>query len=105
MTIRKRRVDRNHVLYRVTCMDTGDSYIGLTVAKGQAFVRSVKVRWQKHVSRALREDRPWYFCEFLRSMPDAEYRYEVLEVVRGRKPAYQRERQLIAQLNPSLNTF
>lgn len=103
--LRKKRSDRNHVLYRITCVDTGDSYIGLTVAKGHAFLRSVKVRWQKHVSRALREDKPWYFCEFLRSMPEAEFRYEVLEVVRGRKPAHQRERQLIAELAPTLNTF
>jgi hypothetical protein len=29
----------------------------------------------------------------------------VLEVVRGRKPAYQRERELINTYNPSLNTF
>jgi hypothetical protein len=29
----------------------------------------------------------------------------VLEVVRGRKPAYQRERELIAQYQPNLNTF
>jgi hypothetical protein len=105
MIVRKKRSDRNHVLYRVTCVDTGDCYIGLTVAKGQAFLRSVKVRWQKHVSRAIREDKPWYFCEFLRAMPDAEYRYEVLEVVRGRKPAHQRERQLISELAPTLNTF
>jgi hypothetical protein len=31
--------------------------------------------------------------------------YEVLEVIRGRKPAYQRERELIAELEPTLNTF
>jgi hypothetical protein len=86
-------------------LDTGDSYIGLTVAIGQAFLRSVKVRWQKHVSRAMRENKPWYFCEFLRSMPDAEYTYQVIEVVRGRKNAYQRERELIDEYSPTLNTF
>ena len=103
--MRKKRNDRNHVLYRVTCLDTGDSYIGLTVAQGQAFLRSVKVRWQKHVSRAMREDKAWNFCEFLREFRDAEYCYEVIEVVRGRKPAHQRERELIRELNPTLNTF
>jgi len=103
--MRKKRSDRNHVLYRVICMDTGDSYIGLTVAQGQAFLRSVKVRWQKHVPRAMREDKCWTMCEFLRSNTDAEYRYEVLEIVRGRKPAHQRERILISELSPTLNTF
>ena len=103
--MRKKRSDRNHVLYRVIFENTGDSYIGLTVAQGQAFVRSVKVRWQKHVSRAMKEDRDWFFCCFLRDNIEAEYRYEVLEIVRGRKPAHQRERALIAELEPSLNTF
>ena len=103
--MRKKRSDRNHVLYRVTCMDTGDTYIGLTVANGQAYVRSVKVRWQKHVSRAVRENKNWAFCKALRKLVSAEWRYEVLEIVRGRKNAYQRERELIGELNPSLNTF
>ena len=105
MTLRKKRSDRNHVLYKVTCVDTGDSYIGLTVAQGQAFLRSVKVRWQKHVSRAMTEDKNWSFCAALRDNADAEWRYQVLEVVRGRKPAHQRERQLIAEYEPNLNTF
>jgi hypothetical protein len=103
--MRKARSDRNHVLYQVTCVDTGDTYIGLTVAKGSAYLRSVKVRVQKHFSRAKQEDKQWAFCEAIRSNPDAQWTYEVLEVVRGRKPAHQRERELITELSPSLNTF
>ena len=103
--MRKKRSDRNHVIYQVTCVDTGDNYIGLTVAQGQAFLRSVKVIWQKHVSRAMKEDKQWSFCNALRANADAEWRYEVLEVVRGRKPAHQVERQYIADFEPSLNTF
>jgi hypothetical protein len=103
--MRKKRSDRNHVLYRVTCVDTGDSYVGLTVALGKAYVKSVKIRWQKHVSRAIRETKDWHFCNALRELADCEWQYEVLEVVRGRKPAHQRERELIFELEPSLNTF
>jgi hypothetical protein len=103
--MRKKRSDRNHVLYRVICEDTGDSYIGLTVAQGQAFLRSVKVRWQKHVSRAMKENKDWSFCKALRQNADAQWSYEVLEIVRGRKPAHQRERELILDLEPTLNTF
>ena len=103
--MRKARSDRNHVIYQVTCVDTGDTYIGLTVSKGQAFLRSVKVRVQKHFSRAKVENKSWAFCEAIRSYPDAEWRYEVLEVVRGRKAAYARERELIALYEPSLNDF
>ena len=101
----KKRSDRNYVLYQVTCMDTGDSYIGLTVARGRAFLRSVKVRWQKHVSRAFCENKSWDFCDFIRNNDEDEFRYEVLEVVRGRKNAYQREREIIADFEPTLNTF
>lgn len=103
--MRKKRNDRNHVLYRVVCTDTGDEYIGLTVAVGRAFVRSVKVRWQKHISRAIKENKEWNFCKFLRDNIDAKYTYEVIEVVRGRKEAHQRERQLIKEYSPTLNTF
>jgi len=51
------------------------------------------------------EDKNWSFCNAIRDNADAEWRYQVLEVVRGRKPAHQRERQLIAEYSPNLNTF
>jgi hypothetical protein len=103
--MRRKRNDRNYVLYSVYSEDTGDSYIGLTVATGRAFLRSVKVRIQKHLSRAKCENKNWSFCEFIRENPEAQLQYEVIEVVRGRKAAYQRERELIAKYQPTLNTF
>lgn len=99
--MRKKRNDRNYVLYRVNC--NGDEYIGLTVAIGRAFLKSVKIRVQKHISRAFKENKDWLFCEALRNSDLIEY--EVIEVIRGRKSAYQRERELIKELEPSLNTF
>lgn len=105
MVMRKKRSDRNHVIYMVTCEDTGDTYIGLTVALGQAYLKSVKIRWQKHMSRARCEDKDWNFCNALRVLDACDWRYQVLEVVRGRKNAHQRERELIREINPSLNTF
>jgi hypothetical protein len=53
----------------------------------------------------MKEDKDWAMCTFLRNNIEAEYRYEVIEVVRGRKAAHQRERELIGALSPSLNTF
>jgi len=99
--VRKKRNDRNHVLYQLTIGE--DTYIGLTVAQGQAFLRSVKVRVQKHMSRARKESKDWAIFEALRS--DEAVQYEVIEVVRGRKAAHSRERELIAEWAPSLNTF
>ena len=99
--MRKKRSDRNYVLYRVS--GEGESYIGLTVAIGRAFAKSVKIRVQKHISRAIREDKDWSFCQYLREAESVQY--EVLEVVRGRKAAYQRERELIMEYQPTLNDF
>lgn len=101
--LRKKRNDRNHVIYQITS-NTGDFYIGLTVAQGRAFLNSVKVRLQKHLSAAKCDGKDWVFAEFLRNNPDADLQYEVLEVVRGRKAAHQRERELIALFAPTLNT-
>lgn len=101
MTLRKKRNDRNYVLYRLFV--DGQEYIGLTVSNGRAFLRSVKVRVQKHISRANVENKDWTLCEALRSAEVVEY--EVLEVIRGRKAAYQRERELIAEYQPELNDF
>ena len=99
--IRKKRNDRNYILYQLTVDD--QTYIGLTVAVGRAFLRSVKVRVQKHLSRARVENKEWTVCVALK---DAEViQYEVLEVVRGRKNAYQRERELIYTMEPTLNDF
>jgi hypothetical protein len=102
-SMRKKRSDRNYILYRLTGPSGADSYIGLTVAVGSAIVRSVKVRVQKHISRAVREDKDWSLCAFLRSTEVVHY--EVLEVIRGRKNAYQRERELIREYTPNLNDF
>jgi len=99
--LRRKRSDRNHVLYQLTIGE--QTYIGLTVAQGQAFLRSVKVRVQKHMSRARKESKDWAICEALRSSEVVQY--EVIEVVRGRKAAHSRERELIEALSPSLNTF
>jgi hypothetical protein len=99
--IRKKRNDRNYVLYRLYI--DGQEYIGLTVSVGRAFLRSVKVRVQKHMSRAKVENKDWSLCNALRDADMVEY--EILEVIRGRKAAYQRERELIAEFEPELNDF
>jgi hypothetical protein len=99
--MRKRRNDRNYVLYQLHI--DGQIYIGLTVALGSAIVRAVKVRVQKHISRAFVENKNWFLCNALRNANTIEY--SVLEVVRGRRAAYSRERELIAEYQPALNTF
>lgn len=97
----KKRCDRNHVIYRMII--GSQTYIGLTVVNGRAVTKAVKLRVQKHISRAMVEDKDWSICDAIRVADVVEY--EVLEVIRGRKPAHQRERELITEYQPSLNTF
>jgi hypothetical protein len=99
--MRKKRNDRNYVLYRVTA--DGQEYIGLTVALGRAYLRSVKVRVQKHMSRANVEKKDWSICKAIQNAEEIEY--EILDVIRGRKNAYQLEREYIKEYQPSLNDF
>ena len=99
--MRKKRNDRNYILYELRV--DNQTYIGLTVAVGRAFLRSVKVRVQKHISRALVENKDWTLCEAIKQADSIQY--SVIEVIRGRKSAYQRERELIAEYQPELNDF
>ena len=103
--MRKKRNDRNYILYQILFENTDDRYIGLTVASGRAYLRSVKIRIQKHLSRARRENKNWTLYEFIRKNPEAKLQYEIIDIVRGRKNAYELERQYIEELNPNLNTF
>lgn len=104
-TKRKRRNDRRHAVYCITNILTGERYIGITVTQGAAVKRSLKIRWQKHVRRALTENKDWTLCRSIREWGAECFDIALLETIRGRKPAHQRERELIRELNPQLNTF
>ena len=99
--MRKKRNDRNYILYGLRVDD--EMYIGLTVAIGRAFLKSVKIRVQKHISRAFIENKDWSLCHAIQNAETISY--SVIEVVRGRKNAYSRERELIAEYAPKLNDF
>lgn len=89
----------------IECPQTGDRYVGVTVATGKAYLKSVKVRFQKHMSRAKCEQaKEWKLYEAIRSNPQANWKTSILEIVRG-KAAFQREREIIRQISPNLNTF
>ena len=100
---RKRRQDTKHVVYVITNVVTKQQYIGITVC-GQQVRKSLKVRIQKHVRRALTEDKSWALCHSIREHGPENHVYGIVEFVRGRKPAHQRERELIREFNPELNT-
>jgi hypothetical protein len=108
MTIikRKRRSDRNHVIYMIENIVTNELYVGLTALsyRGNA-QRTLDRRIQKHVQRAFAENKAWALCESFRKHEPENHLYWVHEIVRGKAQAHKVETQLIDELDPKLNTF
>jgi hypothetical protein len=105
---RKRRVrnDRNHIVYSLRNVVTGEFYIGVSAIIGQAKKKTLTERFRRHLSRAKNENKPWALHESLRAYPDVKsWEKVVLAVVRGRKNAHQLERSFIDDHDPNLNTF
>lgn len=101
---RKRRNDTTHFVYVITNTYTNEQYIGITV-KNTTIYKTLKRRVQKHVQRALAEPKDWALSDNIRTWGSEAFTFGFVESVRGRKAAHQRERQLIAQYQPALNTF
>jgi len=100
---RKRRSDSTHAVYCLENTITGEQYIGITVASGNV-TRALKVRVQKHIQRAVKEDKPWALCAAIRTYGAESFTYWLVERVRGRLAAHARERELIREYAPALNT-
>ena len=103
---RKRRSDRNHVIYFIEDVVTRDVYIGLTAVSFKGNVRkTLNRRMQKHMQRALAENKDWGLSRALRERGAERFVFGVVEVVRGKKAAHARETELINTMQPALNTF
>lgn len=99
---RKRRSDRNHVIYKIVAPDA-QIYVGIT-AQVSTPMQSVKRRWKKHVSRALREAHAWNLSQAIRQWGADNFTLEVLDKVRGKAEAHALEVLWIQRLAPQLNT-
>jgi hypothetical protein len=104
--MKKRRNDRNYIIYQITATNNGatDTYIGLTVARGKAYFKSVAGRLGEHFARAEKFYQTRRFSRYIHDNPNATYEYEIVEIVRGRKAAHEREVGYIDTLRPTLNT-
>jgi hypothetical protein len=103
---RKRRTDRNQVIYYIQDVVTLEYYIGLTALSFKGNVRrTLYRRMQKHMQRALSENKNWGLSRALREQGAERFVFGVVEVVRGKRPAHARETELINTLQPALNTF
>lgn len=85
---------------------TGETYIGLTAMCFNGNVkRTLTRRMQKHMQRALAENKDWGLSRALRERGAERFVFGVIEIVRGKKAAHARETELINTLQPALNTF
>jgi hypothetical protein len=102
-TRRRPRKDCNYVIYEMVD-NSGNNYIGLTRKSESTPLKSVKRRWQKHMSCARKEMLEWTLYQHLRDCSSGhKWKHNIVAVVRGRKEAYAAERELILKLKPSLN--
>lgn len=102
-TTRKKRVDRNHIIYELVV--GGLNYIGVTAKTESTVQKSVRARAAKHFYRAKKESKDWLLCQALRQL-NSKDEIEILihEVVRGKAEAHKREVEIRRQVNPVLNT-
>jgi len=108
---RKSRCDRNHVIYQVTNQKTGERYIGLTyvrpptkkVSRSKMPMKSALDRFTSHCYRALEADSQTTFHQNIKEHGKDAFIVTILEVVRGKSVAHEKEVQLIQINQPELN--
>ena len=101
--MRAKRSDRNHIIYQI--QGPQGIYVGVTAKTESTVLKSIRARVAKHYYRAQKETKQWTLCALLRtyaSKDDIDVR--VIEIVRGKREAHARERELIRELRPFYNT-
>ena len=103
MIQRKKRTDRNHIVYQIAV--DSKTYIGVTAKTQSTVDKSVRSRIAKHFYRAQTEGLNWLLCQALRKLDCKEdIEYTILAVVRGKAAAHNYERELIRKFKPALNS-
>jgi hypothetical protein len=100
---RKRRNDRNQVIYLLTCEATGERYVGLTVARTRAYKRSMNIRFDAHIRNATVYGKNTLLYRAMRTHGPESFSKEILEVVRGKAAAHKRELEIARELGVELN--
>lgn len=101
---RKKRIDRNHIVYEIINTVNFKRYIGVTQAIGRAFNYSAYRRFQKHISRAKQENRDWALYKDMKKYGPDVYDVYVKDVVRGKAEAHRLEKFYLNNFQYKLNT-
>jgi len=102
--MRKKRSDRNHIIYKLTNTVTNESYIGVTVVTGRAYLKSLRSRWIRHIYKAKIGMAEYPISISIRTHGEESFTREIITLVRGKKNAFQTEAELINEIKPTLNT-
>lgn len=104
MATRKRRSDRNHIIYRLVV--NGMDYIGVTVKDTPSAAKSLQRRVNKHWYRRNEIGKNhWTLYQEIGKLQDrTEIHSEVIAIVRGKAEAHKAERELINAEDPILNS-
>lgn len=102
---RKTRSDRTHIIYQATCLATGELYVGVTAKTQPTLAKSLWTRWRKHLQRARTENKKWTLCKAIRKHGAEAFEVIIIETVRGKALAHERERALTVELGATLNTL
>ena len=100
---RKRRNDRNQVIYLLTCVVTGERYVGLTVARTRAYKKSMNIRYDAHIRNATIYGKDTLLYRAMRVYGPTAFTKEVLGVVRGKAEAHRRELEIAREIGAELN--
>lgn len=101
---RKKRSDRNYIIYQIVCIPTGEEYLGITVTKPGGVDRTLRNRLQQHYYKATALRFDWTLANRLRKYGKSAFAIHAIEKVRGKAEAYAMEAELINDHKPSLNT-
>ena len=102
--MRKKRSDRNHIVYEIVNTINGKRYIGITQAIGRAFNYSALRRFQKHISRAKQENKDWALYKDMKKYGPDVYDVYVFDIVRGKAEAHRIEREQLKLNDYKLNS-
>lgn len=94
------------MIYYIQDVVTLEYYIGLTALSFKGNIRkTLNRRCQKHMQRALAENKDWGLSVALRTRGAERFVYGPVQIVRGKKAAHEIETQMINTLQPAFNTF